>query len=83
MVMRGVVPHAGEPVRWAVVDDAAANEDDPVDDVLDRAELVGDVENRDAELLAQLLEEQAEGFLRGSVDPRRRLVEGQQRRPGR
>ena len=41
-----------EPARRAVVDDPAADEHDPVDDVLDGAELVRDVEDRDAELCA-------------------------------
>ena len=50
VVVRRVVPHAGEPARRAVVDDPAADEHDPVDDVLDGAELVRDVEDRDAEL---------------------------------
>src|SRR3954453_2689825 len=57
VVVGRVVPHAGEPTRRAVVDDPAADEHDPVDDVLDRAELVRDVEDRDAELPPQRLEE--------------------------
>ena len=74
-----VVPHAGEPARRPVVDDAAADEHDPVDDVLDGAELVGDVEDRDAEIRAQRLEQEAERLLRRGVDARRRLVEREQR----
>src|SRR5262245_52176190 len=62
-----VVPDTGESRRWAVVDDAAADEDDPVDDVLDRAELVRDVEDRDPEALAELLEEEPERLLRCGV----------------
>ena len=48
--MRRVVPHARADRRRPVVDDPAADEHDPVDDVLDGAELVRDVEDRDAEL---------------------------------
>ena len=82
VLMGRVVPHAGEPARRAVVDDPAADEHDPVDDVLDRAELVRDVEDRDAEVRAQRLEQEPERLLRGGVDTRRRLVEREQRRLG-
>jgi len=63
MAVRGVVPHTREAARRAVVDDAAADEHDPVDDVLDRTELVGDVQDRDPELGSQFLEENAERLL--------------------
>ena len=52
-----VVPHAGEPARRPVVNDPTADEHDSVDDVLDRPELVRDVEDRDAEVRAQRLEQ--------------------------
>src|SRR4051794_26302570 len=68
VVVRRVVPHAGKPARRTVVDDPTANEDDPVDDVLDGAELVRDVEDRDAELRPERLEEVPERLLRGGVD---------------
>src|SRR6476619_6747383 len=45
-----VVPDAGKPARRAVVNDPTADEHDSVDDVLDRPELVRDVEDRDAEV---------------------------------
>ena len=63
MRVRGVVPHAGKAARRPIVDDATADEDDPVDDVLDGAELVRDVEDRDPELLAEPLEQEAERLL--------------------
>ena len=53
-----VVPERGELGGRAVEDDPAADEDEPRDDVLDGAELVRDVEDRDAELGAQLGEQQ-------------------------
>ena len=48
----------------AVEDDAAADQDHALDEPLDGAELVRDVENRDAESLVQLAEKGAEGLLR-------------------
>src|SRR4029078_10662705 len=79
VLMRGVVPDPGKPARRAVVDDAAADEHDPGEDVLDGAELVRDVEDGDAEIRTQGLEQQAERLLGGCVDSRRRLVEREQR----
>jgi hypothetical protein len=40
MDVRRVVPDAWESRRWPVEDDAAANEDDSLDEALDRSELV-------------------------------------------
>src|SRR5436190_17667373 len=57
MHVRGVVPDAGERRRRAVEDDPLAHEHEPLDDVLDRAELVRDVEDRDGELAVQPLEQ--------------------------
>ena len=54
MGVRGVVPQGRELRRASVEDDPAADEDEPRDDVLHRAELVGDVEDRHPELVAQL-----------------------------
>ena len=45
-----VVPHAGQVAGRAVEDDRPAHEDEPLDEVLDRAELVRDVDDRDAEV---------------------------------
>ncbi len=53
MGVRRVVPHGREVARRPVEDDAAAHEDEPLDDVLDGAELVRDVEDRHAEVAAQ------------------------------
>src|SRR6188474_2835560 len=50
MDVPGVVPDAREVVRRAVEDDAAADEHDPLHVLLHRAELVRDVDDRDAEL---------------------------------
>jgi hypothetical protein len=41
---------------------SAAHEHEPLDDVLDRAELVRDVDDRDAELAVRLLEQHGEGL---------------------
>ena len=75
-----VVPDAGEVPGRAVEDDAAADEHEPLDEALDRAELVRDVEDRDAELAMQAVEQGGERLLRLGVDARRRLVEDEQRR---
>src|SRR5687768_7855215 len=45
-----VVPHAGKVVRRAVEDDRAADEDDPLDVVLDGTELMRDVHDGHTEL---------------------------------
>ena len=50
VTVRRVVPDAGEVAGRAVEDDPLAHEHEPLDDVLDGAELVRDVEDRDAEL---------------------------------
>src|SRR4249919_1113228 len=80
MGMRGVVPVVREGSRRAVEDDPAPHEDESLDDVLDRAELVGDVEGRDAPVASELVEELGEGFLRGGVHARGRLVQHEERR---
>ena len=77
------MPECGELRRKAVEGDPATDEDEPGDDVLDGAELVGDVEDRDAELGAKLREKRGERLLRRGVDARRRLVECEQRGLGR
>src|SRR6188508_1918391 len=74
-----VVPHARQIVRRAVEDDVATNEDDPLDVVLDRAELVRDVDDRDSELPVQIREELRERLLRPRVHARGRLVEDEER----
>src|SRR5438093_876286 len=57
MDMRRVVPAIRKRGRIAVEDDSAAHEHEPLDVGLDRAELVRDVEDGDAELAAELVEE--------------------------
>ena len=61
--MRGVVPDARQVARPTVEDDAAAHEHEPLDEVLDRAELVRDVEDGHAELRVQPVEERRERLL--------------------
>src|SRR5919109_1405139 len=73
MDMRRVVPAVGERRRRAVEEDPSADEEEALDVALDGAELVGDEDNRRAELGMELSEEGGEGLLRVRVDPRRRL----------
>ena len=61
--MRRVVPESRQLFRRAVEDDALAHEHDPLHHVLDGAELMRDVEGRDAELVAQPLQQLAERLL--------------------
>src|SRR5262249_20797200 len=82
MLVRRVVPDAGEIVRRAVEDDGAADEHESFDELLDRAELVRDVEDGDAELAVQLREQRGERVLGLGVDTRCRLVEHEQGRLG-
>ena len=53
------MPDAGQTLGRAVEDDAAADEDEPLDEALDRAELVRDVEDGDSELAVQAVEQAA------------------------
>src|SRR5688500_17796064 len=76
--MRGVVPEAGQLGWWPIEDDAAADEDEALDEALDRAELVRDVEDRHSELALEPVEERGKGFLCLDVHARRRLVEDEQ-----
>src|SRR4029079_17322735 len=78
MNMGRVVPVGGELGGRAVEDDAAADEDDALDESLHGAEFVRDVEDGDAESLVQLAEERAEGLLRVDVDTGGRLVEDEE-----
>ena len=78
--MGWVVPVGGELGRRAVEDDAAADENDALDEPFHRAELVRDVEDRDAESLVQPAEKRAESLLRVDVDTSRRLVEDEELR---
>ena len=78
-----VVPDAGKIAGRAVEDDRPADEDESLDVVLDRAELVRHVDDRHAELRVQRGEKLGERLLGLGVDARRRLVEHEQRRlPG-
>src|SRR5207248_6019343 len=80
MDVRGVVPDAGERRRRSVEDDAAADEHEPADDVLDRAELVRDVQDRHAELVVQPRQQAGKGLLCLDVHAGGRLVERKQLR---
>ncbi len=79
MGVRRVVPNVGQIPRRAVEDDPAANEDEAVDDLLDGAELVRHVEDRDLELAMKPVEKLGKRLLSLYVDPCRRLVENEQR----
>src|SRR6185503_11639085 len=78
MNMGRVVPVGGKLGGRAVEDDPAADEYHSFDEALDRAELVRDVEDRDAERLVQLSEEGAECLLSVDVDAGCRLVEDEE-----
>ena len=81
MDVRGVVPARRELAGCAVEDDPAADEHEPLDVALDRAELVRDVEDRDAELPVELARAaSASASWASDVDAGRRLVEDEQRR---
>src|SRR3954454_17250014 len=82
MRVRGVVPDGGEVAGRAVEDNPLAHEHDPVDEALDRAELVRDVEDRDAQLVVQPAEQRGERLLGLDVDAGRRLGEREQPRLG-
>jgi hypothetical protein len=83
MDVRRVVPDTGQIVRRAVEDDRSPDEDEPLDVVLDRSELVRDVHDRHAELAVEPGEELGERLLRLGVDTGGRLVENEQGRlPG-
>jgi putative DNA primase/helicase len=76
MCVRGVVPERGQGFRGPVEHNPLSNKHQPLHDLLDRAELVRDVQNRDAELAVQPLEQLRERFLRRHVDPGRGLLTG-------
>jgi hypothetical protein len=83
MDVRGVVPDAREVLRRTVEDDSAADEDEPLDESLDRSELVRDVEDGDGELTMEAIEQIGKRFLSLDVDTGCRLVEDEQGRlPG-
>src|SRR5688572_4584412 len=63
-----VVPEAGQVVRRAVEDDRSPDEDEPLDVVLDRSELVGDVHDRHTKLAVERGEKPRERLLRLGVD---------------
>src|SRR5690349_21070262 len=75
MLVRRVVPVAGQVVGVAVEDDATADENETLDEAFDCPELVGDVDDGHAELAAELVEQRGERLLRLGVDAGRRLVE--------
>src|SRR5215210_318657 len=78
MRVRGVVPDARQLGRGPVEHDRAADEDEPLNEALDRSELVRHVEDGHSQIAVKLVEEAGEGFLRFDVDARRRLVEDEQ-----
>src|SRR5262245_17172229 len=82
MRVRGVVPQLGQVAGAAVERDPAADEQQALRDVLDRAELVRDVEDGDLQLVVERGEQGGKRLLRVGVDSGRRLVEDQQARPG-
>jgi hypothetical protein len=82
MDMGGVVPAGREGGRVAIEDDAAADEHEPVDVLLDGSELVGAKEDRHAEVPVELLEESGKCLLSVHVDAGGRLVEDEQIRAG-
>src|SRR5919201_1365756 len=75
MRMRRVVPHTRELSRRPVEPDLALYQDDPFHELLDGAEFMRDVEDRDVQLTMQRLEQGGQRFLRLDVDSRRRLIE--------
>src|ERR671937_2358828 len=83
MCVRGVMPEIWEFGGRSVEDDLAAHEHDPLNESLDRAELVGDVQDGDVEVAVELLEQRGERLLRLDIDPSRRLVEDEELRIGR
>ena len=78
MRVRWVVPLGRERARRAVEDDSAAHEDQPVDDALDCAELVGDVERGHVPLAVEAVKQPSERLLRAGVDAGGRLVQDEQ-----
>ena len=80
MDVRRVVPGSGQLAGRAVEEDSAADEHEPLDEALDGAELMGDVEDGHAQLLVEPREQVRERLLRAGVDTSRRLVEDEQRR---
>ena len=78
MDMARVVPDAGKVVGRAVEDDRAAHQHEALDVLLDRSELVRDVDDRHAQLAVEIGEELGERLLRLGVDAGRRLVEDQE-----
>jgi hypothetical protein len=71
------MPAARKVLGSAVEHDAPLDEDEALDDGLDGAELVRDVEDRDAELAVQLCEQFGERLLGPDVDAGGRLVQDQ------
>ena len=83
MGVGGVVPALGQIGRAAVELDPAADEQQPLGDVLDRAELVRDVEDRSRRSSrVEPGEQSGERVLRVGVDAGGRLVEDQEPRLG-
>src|SRR5712691_11762234 len=78
MGVRRVVPAGRQGGGRAVEDDRAADEDEAVDERLDRAELVRDIEDRRPRLAVELRQQLREPLLCVDVDARRRLVEDEQ-----
>src|SRR5438034_10585901 len=78
MDVRRVVPDTWQVRRRPVVDDALAHEHDPLDEVLDRAELVRHVQDRYPELRPEALQQRGDRLLRLHVHPGGRLVEREQ-----
>src|SRR4051812_34748685 len=67
MGVRGVVPRRRERAWPAVEDDRPTDENEPVDERLDRAELVRDEQDRHTEVAVQLAEQPGQRLLRVDV----------------
>src|SRR5918992_3412243 len=80
MRVRGVVPDLGQCRRGPVEEHAPADEDEALDEALDRPELVGDVEDRHRELAVEPVEQRGQRLLRLRVDAGGGLVEHEERR---
>src|SRR5829696_5354913 len=78
MDMGGVVPAGGQVPGRAVEGDPAADDQQPSDVGLDRAELMRDVDHGDADLGAERVDQGGERLLGARVDTGRGLVEDQQ-----
>src|SRR5213083_1565176 len=78
MDVGGVVPQIGKRRGRPVEDDSLADEHESLDDVLERAELVRDVEDGRAELAVEASEQLCKRLLRRDIDAGCGLVQRKQ-----